>query len=471
MRFLKYLSLERSGLKYKMFVSFSLMSIIPLLVMVYFVTNYLFVDRTGEIVQISAVVLFSLWVAWAGFLLARRLILPVINLAIETKIIAAGQYNSKLLLKRGDEIGDIANAVNTMTGKIRGYIGELQEYSQKTSSLNAKIHRKVLTLTNLMKLGDLISSGASFKEIINFAAERISSELFGGFCAIFVKEQAEKYTMEAFFNTSGKDVITSRIAEDLLSVEKLFLKDDCLVVDSSSLKKPWQRELKDKFRGMNVILYPIRVNVEIAGVILFGNFIKGLEFGEEEIEVLKAFENEIVLAYQSSQIFSKIKGMEIVDSLTGLYTFAYLEARLDDEISRSIYYQRPCSILMVDLDDFEKYTNYYGDVKAKQVLKQVGKLLNGIMPPVGKVSKSGSDEFGILLPELNKREAIEIAKDVQKKIEEMKISSQAEDKITASIGVGENPIDGASAKEVIEKAREYLKIAKDKGKNRVEGNA
>lgn len=51
----------------------------------------------------------------------------------------------------------------------------------------------------------------------------------------------------------------------------------------------------------------------------------------------------------------------------------------------------------------------------------------------------------------------------------MNVSPDETDKITVSIGVGENPLDGGNAKDVIAKAREYVRRAKEQGKNRVVG--
>ncbi|MFH1799000.1 MAG: diguanylate cyclase [Candidatus Omnitrophota bacterium] len=468
MSFLKNLSVERRGLKYKMLVAFALMSVIPLLVMTYFVSTYL-INNTENTFQVVSIVMFALWIAWAGYVLSKKIIIPVIDLALETKIIASGHYDSKIKIREDNELGDIAKAVNTMTEKMKGYIGELQDYSKKTSSLNIKIHRKVLTLTNLMRLGDLISSGAAFREVTNFATEKMASELYGGFCAIFIKEKVGGYALEAVFNNSGRDVITSNIIGELFFIESFFQKDEFITIDASLSKKPWQKEVKKKLQGMNAILFPLKIDADIVGIVMFGNFGKEVEFTEEDAEVLRAFANEIVLAYQSSLVFKKVKTLEVVDGLTGLYTFGYLEGRLEDEISRAIYYQRPCSLIVVNIDDFQKYSNYYGEDKAKQVLKQVGKLLGGMMPPVGKVARTEQDEFGILLPELNKREALEIAKDVRKKIENMKISSVSTDKITVSVGVSENPIDGSNAKELVSKARQYVEKVKREGKNCVAG--
>ena len=468
MSIFQFLSLKRRSLRYKLLVAFSLMSIIPLLIMAYFVTNFIFKD-TENIFQTTAIVLFTLWIAWSGYILIKEIINPVIDLALETKIIAGGQYDSKILLRRDDELGDIANAVNSMTGKIRGYIGELQEYSKKTANLNVRIHRKVLTLTNLIRLGDIITTGASFDEIANFATERMARELYGGFGAVFMKEKSGKYFLKSIFDITGKEVATFTLEAELPFMEKLFTRNEYLLVDARPQKKPWQRELKEKLKGMNAIVFPLKANENILGVVMLGNFAEEFSFDDEDVEVLRAFEKELILGYQSSQAYEKVKSMEIVDNLTGLYTYSYLEERLEDEISRAVYYQRPCSLILLKIDEFGRYSDSFGVSKAKNTVRLVAKVLNTSMPPVGKAARFDNDEFGVLLPELNKRESMDIAEDIRKKIESLEISSDPGDKVTVSIGVGENPIDGSSAKEIIAKARYYTEKAVEEGRNRVVG--
>ncbi|MFH1847403.1 MAG: diguanylate cyclase [Candidatus Omnitrophota bacterium] len=470
MGFLQSLSVEQKGLRYKLMIAFSLMSIIPLLILTYFVTNYIF-EAEENTFQLAAVVMFTLWIAFTGYLLAKNIIMPVIGLSIAAKKIATGSYDSKILMEREDELGEIASAVNSMTGRMSGYLGKLREYSKETASLNVRIHRKVLTLTNLMGLGDLISEEAEFEEIADYAAEKIAGELYGGFCAIFTKEgeNKTKYVLKSFTNNSGKESIVKSLKEELPLAEDLFKKNEYLLVDAHPLRKRWQKELREKLGHINAVIFSMKLNATVVGVILFGNFGREFSFSAEDIEVLRAFEKELILGYQSAQVRKRVKKLEVVDNLTGLYTFSYLQDRLDDEIKRSVYYQRPCSLILIDVDDFEKYTGSYGSKKAEQVLIMVAKLLSGEMLPVGKVARSGRDEFGILLPEMNKREALSTGEDIRKKIEKMELSMALEDRITVSIGIGENPIDGANAKDIIAKARLNIKKAKTQGKNTIVG--
>jgi diguanylate cyclase (GGDEF)-like protein len=320
-----------------------------------------------------------------------------------------------------------------------------------------------------MKLGDLISTGARFKEIADFSTEKMAGELYGGFCAIFMKEKTGDYSLTSSFDNSGKNVAEGNIIKKLPLLEKQFSKNAYLLIDSRPPTEQWQKELREEFSRMNAIFFPMKANNQTIGIIMSGNFAEEVKFSDEDAEVVRAFERELILGYQSSMAANMVKSLEIVDNLTGLYTFSYLEERLEDEINRSVYYQRPCSLIVVDVDDFKEYTEHYGASKAEQALKQVGNLLRGAMSPIGKAARSEHDEFGILLPEKNKREALDLAEDIRKKIEKIEGLVGEDDSITVSIGVGENPIDGVNAKEVIACARQYVAKAKEQGKNRVVG--
>ncbi|MDD3089844.1 MAG: sensor domain-containing diguanylate cyclase, partial [Candidatus Omnitrophica bacterium] len=319
------------------------------------------------------------------------------------------------------------------------------------------------------RLGDLISTGTGYDEITAFAAEKISGEMEKAFCVIYSREQNGAYVMKSFYNASRKDIPVEDISREIQLVDKLFSKNECLLMDSRPLTAQWQRDLRDKLGIKNVLIYPMKDNTRLLGAIVTGGSYDEIRFDDEEIGVLRAYAKELVLAHQSSQVFERVKSLDVVDSLTGLYTRAYLEDRLEDEINRAVFYQRPCSILVMNIDDFEKYAEREGVQKSKKLLKQLAQFLTAMSMPVGKVARFDYDEFGILLPERNKRESIEIAEDIRRRVSSMDISADPADGITVSIGVGENPIDGTNAKEIIAKAYRNMQRAKESGKNRVVG--
>ncbi|MDD4013560.1 MAG: HAMP domain-containing protein, partial [Candidatus Omnitrophica bacterium] len=126
MTFFKIEATERRSLRYRLVLAFSLMSIIPLLILGYIITSFIFPDAKYT-AEISAILLFAVWISWLGYLFIRQIITPILDLALETRIISEGKFSPKFSMTKEDELGDIAAAVNTMTGKIRSYIAELQD--------------------------------------------------------------------------------------------------------------------------------------------------------------------------------------------------------------------------------------------------------------------------------------------------------------------------------------------------------
>ena len=73
------------------------------------------------------------------------------------------------------------------------------------------------------------------------------------------------------------------------------------------------------------------------------------------------------------------------------------------------------------------------------------------------------------MPEANKKELVKIAEKMRKSIEVLELSQEKGDRLTVSCGISENPLDGATSQEIMEKAKGYCDKAKEKGKNTVIG--
>ena len=123
--FFKRLSLVPKGLRYKLLLAFALMSLIPLLVSVYFASTYIF-PNMDSITDVSTVLILSIAIAILGFVLAKGFIDPVIEMAIEARVIASGDYDRKIAIKQDDEIGHLGESINIMTRRIRTNLDELK---------------------------------------------------------------------------------------------------------------------------------------------------------------------------------------------------------------------------------------------------------------------------------------------------------------------------------------------------------
>ena len=192
-------------------------------------------------------------------------------------------------------------------------------------------------------------------------------------------------------------------------------------------------------------------------------------FKDDDVELIKVLSKQLGIAIENDALLKRTKELTIKDELTGLYNEKYVKERLDEEIRRAILYQRPCSLLLFNVDNFMQYRDTHGEMITEKSLKKIAGILKESSTEVSKVARLGGDEFAIVLPEKNKKEAMRLAEDICRKVESegAKLVKKGEDPLTVSGSVSENPIDGTTAKELFNKAAQAIKKAKLEGKNRI----
>ncbi len=184
--------------------------------------------------------------------------------------------------------------------------------------------------------------------------------------------------------------------------------------------------------------------------------------------MLELLSKQITIAIENDFLAAKVEKLEIVDNLTGLDNSSYLKERLDEEIRRAIRFQRPCAFVLFSIDRFKEYYESFGHIASENVLIKFSSLIKENISEVDRAGRFSDHEFALVLPEKNKRQSIEVADEIRRKIEF--IFSEEEDqkrKLTCTAAVTENPVDGIKAEELILKARNILENASQQGGNKI----
>jgi diguanylate cyclase (GGDEF)-like protein len=465
----KKMSLAPKGLRYKLIMAFSLMSIIPLLACAYLTFSYTFPGYV-EMINTAAVVVLSVIIAVLGLVLAKGLVDPVIDMAIEAKMIAGGDFNREISVSGHDEIGVLGESINSMTAKIRTNLDELKSFGQRTKELNVEIHKKVLALSSLLQIGDLVASGSTeLDAVLELSVQKVSMLFDGGFCVFYMmpKEESPEFLPKAHSNVHEEALLDIIIKKGEGFLGRVSKNRVFTIVDKASKVNRDTEEFMTSHNIRNMIVSPIFSGNKDYGLFIIGNRTEDYRYKLDDIDLVKIFSKQITIAIENDIWIKKTEQFSIKDDLTDLYNKNYILNRLDEEIRRSIFYQRPCSFLIFNIDNFKLMRDKYGELVAEDVLKKVAKIIKENATPVGKAARIGGDEFALLLPEKNKREAAGIAEDLRKRVEATAFSGDGKLKITVSGGVSENPIDGSTQEELFKKAMEALSSAKSLGKNRV----
>ena len=100
------------------------------------------------------------------------------------------------------------------------------------------------------------------------------------------------------------------------------------------------------------------------------------------------------------------------DYLTGLNNRRFLLHYLKHNIDWDALDQRPVSLLMVDIDYFKRINEQYGHAIGDQVLIHIAGILKSISREKAIPSLYAGDIFMLLLPGLNKQDAVKMAAEV-----------------------------------------------------------
>ena len=172
----------------------------------------------------------------------------------------------------------------------------------------------------------------------------------------------------------------------------------------------------------------------------------------------------------------KLAVLATTDSLTGLKNRRSFNQHLDEEWLRCQRDKKAISIVMIDVDYFKDYNDFYGHQAGDECLMKIGEILRNhkfAARPGDMVARYGGEEFIILLSGTASNDAVNIAEEISQAIRDDNIEhevTQVHDSkiVTASFGVATQEFGKpATAKESIDKADQALYRAKSQGRNRV----
>lgn len=459
----------RKGLRYKLMLAFSLMSIIPLLACMYLITAYIF-PQVSNMVDASTIMIISIVISILGLGLAKGLVDPVVDMAVEARIIASGNYDRKITVLTDDELGFLGESINLMTQSIKSNITELKSIGQKTKEIDLDIHKKIVSLSNLLQLGDIISKGSTEMNIITeMAVQKVANIFEGGYALLYLARPKDGDFIARAVTGAHNDKLLGLVLRDTgATVFDRILRDRLtFIVDDSTRKSREAEDIRAVYDVKNIITVPLFSGRKSLGMLVVGNDNDDYKFKPDEVDLVKVFARQMTIAIENDILLKKTEELAILDELTGLNNKNHILSRLEEEIKRAIFYQRPCSLLMLNIDNFKLYRESKGDLAAEEILKKTAKIIKDNATPMGRAGRVGWDEFAILLPEKNKKEAAVLAEALRKKVEGHNFGGDAKLNFTISIGVSENPIDGSTKEELFKKASDALAQAKAQGKNKV----
>ncbi len=162
----------------------------------------------------------------------------------------------------------------------------------------------------------------------------------------------------------------------------------------------------------------------------------------------------------------ELRKMARHDSLTGLLNHRTFFEELQLEIKRGERYQRPLSLLMIDLDYFKQVNDNYGHQLGDTVLENIGQIVKNKAREVDFAGRYGGEEFAVALPETRASEARQLAERIRGECASQSYQSAENSfSVTCSIGIAGCRETSITAEELVAKADIALYEAKKNGRN------
>jgi len=158
------------------------------------------------------------------------------------------------------------------------------------------------------------------------------------------------------------------------------------------------------------------------------------------------------------------KELATIDTLTKISNRYSLMKLFHKEINRSHRYDNPLSILMIDIDYFKKVNDTYGHDVGDSVLVALAKLMKNSLREVDTIGRYGGEEFLMLLPDTQLKDAKNFAQRLLEKIAMHHF--KVVESVTISVGLIELA-ERESMDEAFKRVDNLLYKSKKEGRNRV----
>lgn len=450
----KISSLSSRGIQYKLTIAICLVSIIPILICLNYIFPSLFISFMHK-TNLPFVLMAMLFIAALGIGVIKQIIDPVVRLSRDAKLIAGGDIQRCIQIESDDEVGQVGQALNQLTAKIKESMDELKGYGSKTAQINLEIQKRIIAMSGMLQLSDLISRSANLDEIVHICVEKLQG-LEGSSLGFFFRLEDGRLALKAGSAIPQGSNIAMNFSGNRECIEHILKKHTISIFDA---KNPYAacKELASSLRIKNLMCLPIFLRQKPVGILGTGNNEDGFLYAKNDCELMDIFAKQLTIAIENDFLLRAVEKLEIRDTLTGLYSEQYIHGRLDEEIKRAITYQRPCAFILLSISNLNSYRMAYGQIASEAVLKKVASCLINSFQGVERAGRFGDYEFAVIAPEINKRQAENLAEDLQIKVGQLlKDESKADISLSMFAAVAENPLDGISSAELIACARAKL---------------
>lgn len=165
---------------------------------------------------------------------------------------------------------------------------------------------------------------------------------------------------------------------------------------------------------------------------------------------------------QEREMRERIRYLAYYDPVTDLPNRSNFMERLRFSLLRMRAMGRPLAVMLIDVDRFKMINDTYGFTEGDNLLREIGRRIKNSIGEGDTIARLGSDEFGLILMDITKKEDIPrtINRIFSAMEEPFRIGGEPV-RLTLSVGIAVFPDDGTSPEDLTQKAEIALSHSRD----------
>lgn len=173
---------------------------------------------------------------------------------------------------------------------------------------------------------------------------------------------------------------------------------------------------------------------------------------------------------ERQKVQAQLLELATTDSLTGLRNRRYFFEAAKQEFERAKRYELPLSLVLLDADHFKVINDRYGHPIGDQALQVLATTGRQLLREIDLFARIGGEEFAILLPQTDVRDAWTVAERLRQAIGAAAVPTDQGSALHFTISLGLASLGPATAdlNELLRQADTAMYQAKQNGRNRVE---
>ena len=187
---------------------------------------------------------------------------------------------------------------------------------------------------------------------------------------------------------------------------------------------------------------------------------------------IRAMERITAMRDQLNELNKELTKLSERDSLTHMFNRRTFEKRAADQWRIATRTKEPLAVLLMDIDHFKAYNDYYGHIAGDDCIVKVANAIEeSLSRPGDIVARYGGEEFIALLPNTREDGAFHVAERIRHSVESLGIKhreSSTSSYVTMSVGGAVvTHTAGTRFLDQIDAADKAMYAAKQAGRNRV----